>query len=208
MFIALGATMALYVALSLAVMGTLTVEEVTAAGPTALAKAAEPILGKAGYVIMVVAALLATSSTVNAGFYPANGASRDLVAKGQFPPLLAHPLGPHGTMGLLVTAGLTLVLAMLFDLSAIANLGNATALLLFLLSSAGHLRVIAETGANRALIILCIVVTAAALVYTAVTLIFPDPRTLASLVVFVAFSVGLDLVWKRMRGEQPAPVTL
>lgn len=206
MYIALAVTTALYVAIALAVFGTLTVGEVIASGGTALAKAAEPILGSAGYTIIVIAAILATSSSANAGLYPANGISRDLVAKGQFPPMLAHRVR-SGTVGLLVTGAMVVILAAIFDISAIANLGSAIALFGFLLVSIAHLRVVGETGANRWIIILGALVTAGAFLYFTATTILVDPVTLVALFAFLALAVILDLVWKRARGAQAAPAT-
>jgi amino acid transporter len=203
MYLALGVTMVLYVAVAVAVYGTLTPEEVQASGATALAKAAEPLLGQAGYTIMAVAALLATSSTVNAGLYPARGFSADLVTKGQFPPVLARQL-LGGNVGLLVTAALTLLLALLFNLSAIANMGSAAALLLFLLVSIAHLRVIHQTGARRWLILLGALVTGATLVYFTVTTVAKERATMIALIVFILLSVGADLVWKWARDTRAA----
>ena len=64
-------TTALYVAVSLGVFGTLTVDEVIAHGDTALAEAARPVLGDAGFAIMAIAALLATASSVNSNIFAA-----------------------------------------------------------------------------------------------------------------------------------------
>ena len=60
MYAALGVTTVLYVLISLGVFGTLTVEEVIGYGETAIAEAARPALGDAGFTMMAVAALLAT----------------------------------------------------------------------------------------------------------------------------------------------------
>lgn len=54
MYISLGFTMALYVALAVGVFGTLTVEEVIANADTALAVAALPIFGALGYTIDII----------------------------------------------------------------------------------------------------------------------------------------------------------
>ena len=201
MYIALGVTLALYVAIALSVYGTLTPEEVQASGATALAKAAEPLLGQAGYTIMVIAALLATSSSVNAGLYPARGFCGNLAAKGQFPPVMAREIR-GANVGLLVTAALTLALAVLFDLSAIANMGSAAALLVFLQVSIAHLRVVGETGAKRWLIVLGTVATAFTLVYFTVTTVAKDRATTIALVVFILLSVVADLVWKWARDRR------
>jgi amino acid transporter len=62
MYLALGATTLLYVAIAIGVFGTLTVDEVIRFGPRAIAEAARPTLGEAGYAAMAIAALLATAS--------------------------------------------------------------------------------------------------------------------------------------------------
>jgi L-asparagine transporter-like permease len=85
MYLALSIATIIYIAIALGVFGTLTVEKVIASGGTALAVAAEPALGKAGYWLMSVTALFATAGATNAGLYPAPGLSERLVETGQFP---------------------------------------------------------------------------------------------------------------------------
>jgi amino acid transporter len=195
MYMALGITTVLYIGVSLGVYGTLTPQEVQAAGATALAVAAEPILGQAGYLLMAFAALLATSSSVNAGLYPTNGFSVDLAAKGQVPALLARPVW-HGTGGLVVTAVLSAAIAAALDLSAIADVGSAMSLLVFLLISAAHLRVFDETGAKRSIILLGAAVTALTLVYFFVTVIVGQPVALVATLALLGLAVGVDFGWK------------
>ena len=57
-------TTVLYVLISFGVFGTLTVEEAIGYGETAIAEAARPTLGDAGFTMMAIAALLATASSV------------------------------------------------------------------------------------------------------------------------------------------------
>ena len=90
MFLALGIATVIYVAIALGVFGTLTVEKVIASGGTALAVAAQPTLGQAGYWLMSVTALFSTAGATNAGLYPAPGLSERLAETGQFPPLMAR----------------------------------------------------------------------------------------------------------------------
>jgi amino acid transporter len=206
MYIALGITTLLYVAIAIAVFGTLTQEQVTGYGDTAFAEAAKQIIGPAAAPLIVIAALLATSSSVNAGIYPANGLSIALAEKGQFPPVFARRVR-NGTVGLLINAGLILILTTIFDLSAIANLGSATALLGFLVVSIAHMRVLDETGANRWIIILGGIVTAATFVYFTATTIIGDWATTAALIIFLVLAVVLDLAWKWRRGPLPQPAT-
>jgi amino acid transporter len=69
-YLALGIATVVYVAVALGVFGTLTVQEVIASGGTALAVAAQPVLGTAGYWMMTVTALFATAGATNSGLYP------------------------------------------------------------------------------------------------------------------------------------------
>ena len=90
MYLALGVTSATYVLISLGVFGTLTVDEVTGFGETAIAEAARPTLGEAGFVMMAIAALLATASSVNATLYASGGLTTMLAKVGQFPPFFGR----------------------------------------------------------------------------------------------------------------------
>ena len=105
MYLALGIATVIYVAIALGVFGTLTVDKVISSGGTALAVAAEPALGRAGYWLMSVTALFATAGATNAGLYPAPGLSERLAETGQFPPLMARKLGGRASAGLLIEAG-------------------------------------------------------------------------------------------------------
>src|SRR5262245_3595073 len=104
MYLALSIATVIYIAIALGVFGTLTVEQVIASGGTALAVAAEPVLGGDGYWLMSVTALFATAGATNAGLYPAAGLSERLVETGQFPPVMARRLGGRLSAGLLIQA--------------------------------------------------------------------------------------------------------
>ncbi len=60
-YLALGITGVVYVLIAIGVFGTLTVAEVIEYGETAIAEAARPTLGDAGFVIMAIVALLSTA---------------------------------------------------------------------------------------------------------------------------------------------------
>jgi amino acid transporter len=199
MYLALGIATVIYVAVSLGVFGTLTVQEVIDSGGTALAVAAEPTLGRAGYWLMTVTALFATTGATNAGLYPAPGLCEHMVSTGQFPPALARRYGGRAPAGLLLTALIAIVLAAGFDLSAIASIGSAIALMVFALVSIAHLRVHEETGARLPMLVLAVATTVAVLITFALTTLVDEPGTAVAIVVIVALSIGLDLWTKRGR---------
>ena len=123
-YLALGIATVVYVAVALGVYGILTVDEVIASGGTALAVAAQPVLGAAGYWLMTVTALFATAGATNSGLYPATGLAEQMATVGQFPPAMGRRVGGRAPMGIVVTATAAIGLAIFFDLSAIASIGE------------------------------------------------------------------------------------
>jgi amino acid transporter len=208
MYLALGVTTVTYVLISLGVFGTLTVEEVVGYGETAIAEAARPALGDAGFTIMAVAALLATASSVLATLYASGGLTRMLAGVGQFPPFFGQSsrLGPNA--GMLITAAIVLVVSNLVDLSAIASVGSACSLVIFLLVGVAGYRVRSETGALGSIVLLGVAATAVVLVFFAVDTLRNAPQTFAAIVAIAALAVVLDTIWKRVRGAPEEPSEL
>ena len=200
MYLALGVTTVLYVLISLGVFGTLTVNEVVGYGETAIAEAARPSLGDAGFTMMAIAALLATASSVNATLYASGGLTSMLAEVGQFPGFFGRGsrLGPHA--GLLITAAIVLVVSNLVDLSAIASVGSACSLLIFLLVGVAGYRRRAETGSIAAIVLAAIAATATVLAFFAVDTLRNAPETFIAIVAIALLSVVLDFLWKRQRG--------
>jgi amino acid transporter len=199
MYLALGIATVIYIAIALGVFGTLTVGKVISSGGTALAVAAEPALGKAGYWLMSVTALFATAGATNAGLYPAAGLSERLAETGQFPPLMARRLGGRASAGLLIEAAACLVLAVVFKLDAIASIGSAVALLIFTFITAAHFRVRAETGASAAVLTVAIVAAGGVLLTFVFTTLIHEPASMVTLGAILVLSIALDFGWKRAR---------
>jgi amino acid transporter len=204
MYLALGITTALYILISIGVFGTLTVQEVIDNGETALAVAAKPALGEAGFVIMAIAALLATSSSVNANVYAAAGSTAKLAESGMFPPVFGQLARVGGTRGLVISVILVLLLANLVDLTSIASLGSVVALVIFLVTSIAAYRLRAETGSNPAVIIAAIALTVLVLVVFGVETLRTAPETFTAMIGILALATALDLVWSQIRGRRAA----
>jgi len=198
MYLSLIVTTTLYVAIAIGVFGMLTLDEVLAAGNTAIAAAAEPILGAAGFTIMTIAAVFSTSSAVNSQFFATTGVTEYLARIGQFPSVLGNKTGKYGNFGTAVSTVVVIVLTLLFDLSAIASIGSAVALLIFTMVGLAHLRLIGETGAKKWIVyvsILAVLVTL--VVFTFVTLV-DEPATALAMVAFIGLSLVIDRVWRKI----------
>ena len=203
-YLALAIATVVYVAVALGAFGTLTVDEVVESGGTALAVAAQPILGDAGYWLMSVTALFATAGATNSGLYPATGLCEHMASAGQFPPVLGRRFGNRAPAGILLTAAVAIGLSIGFSLTAIASIGSAVALIVFALVSAGHLRVRGETGASVWLLALAIASAVIVLVTFAFTTLVEEPATAVALLVILLMSSALDLGWKHRRPDSPA----
>ena len=192
MFLALGIALAVYVGISLGVFGTLTVDEVIASGPTAIAVAAEPTLGRFGFWLMSVTALFATSGATNSGLYPASGLCDELARTGEFPPFMGGRVANSAPTGLIVASAAVLVMVLAFDLSSIASIGSAVALTIFGLVTCAHLRVFRDTGAQRWLLVLGLSVIVITLVTFTFTTLVDELATMFALLGILVVSLALD----------------
>jgi len=110
-------------------------------------------------------------------------------------------------MGLVLTAVISIVLAVGFDLSAIASIGSAIALIVFALITSGHFRVRGETGANPLILGIAVGSTVVVLAAFTFTTLIDERATLIAMVVIVALSVVLDQWWKRSRDTTEPQLT-
>jgi amino acid transporter len=147
-FVSVGFVIVLYVAVAAVAIGNLAVPTIVQARDYALAVAARPFLGQAGFALIGAAALLSTASAINATLYGAARMSYILAKEGELPEILERNLWNRPIEGLLVTAGATLVCANLFDLSNIAMMGSTGFLLVFAAVNAANAQRARRTGAR------------------------------------------------------------
>ena len=204
MYQALGITMVVYILISIGVFGTLTVAQVIQYGERAIAEAARPALGDAGYTVMAVAALLSTAGATNATFYASGNLTGMLAQERLFPDFFGagSPLGRHA--GLLITGGLVLLIANLVDLSAIASVGSAVALMVFLLVGLAGYRLRRQTDSRIGLVLAAIAVNVVVLVSFAVDTWRTAPETFVAILGILVLAVVLD-GWTRSRARRATP---
>jgi amino acid transporter len=122
---------ALYILVAVVTIGNLPVSDIVDARDYALAAAAEPFLGEAGFRLIAVAALLSTASAINATLYGAARLSYIIAREGELPVVLEKRIWRKPVLGLLVTTGLTLLTANFLDLGSIATIGSGGFLVVF-----------------------------------------------------------------------------
>jgi peptidoglycan/LPS O-acetylase OafA/YrhL len=135
---------------------------------------------------------------------PKRGGFRLLAEQGFFPEFFGarSRLGPKA--GLIITTALVLVVANLVDLGAIASVGSAVSLMVFVLVAVAGYRRRADTQSNTLLVVPAIGVTAVVLAVFAVDTARNEPETFGAILAIAVVAILLDAVSRRP-GPRAAP---
>lgn len=185
LFISVTAVIAIYVLVSVTVLGNLSVADIVGAKDYALAAAAQPIMGDAGFTFISVAALFSTASAINATLFGGANVSYIMAKYGELPKIFERKIWVGGTGGLFLTAGMVLIFANFLPLESIAMLGSASFLLIYGAVNVGHLRLYRDTGANPWIILASTISCFAFLGILSYYLMVDAPVTLLLLVVVI-----------------------
>jgi amino acid transporter len=138
----------LYVLIAMVVVGSLPADRIAAAQDFALAEAATPSLGQLGFTLVGLTAVLATFSAINSTLYGAARLSYSIATEGELPVALEHKVW-NQPVGLLLTAGAALLLAISVDLASISTMASASFLMIFALVNLANFRTAREIGSSR-----------------------------------------------------------
>jgi amino acid transporter len=178
-------------------VGSLTIPQVRGASSYVLAEAARPSLGQAGFVLVAVAALLSTTSAINATLYGTARLSWTIARSGELPEAFDRKVWDRPVEGLLVTTGLTLVVANAFNLDSIALTGSAAFLIIFAVVNVAAVR-LATRRSQR----IVAVAAASACVASLVALILEErtqnPWGVVIVGGLVAVSFVIEAVYRRI----------
>ncbi len=144
----------IYVLVSVVALGNLPLPRLMEAGDYALAEAAKPFLGHAGYLLVTLGALFSISSALNATLYGGANIAYSLAKDGELPEFFERKSWFHAPEGLYLTAGLGLIFAISFGLNGIASITSAVFIVVYLFVLVSHFRLSEEVGGRRSLIVL------------------------------------------------------
>ena len=192
---------ALYVLVAIVTVGSVPEERIAEAQDYALAEAARPALGQAGFVCVAVSALLATLSAINATIYGGARLGYTLATDREMPPVLARRVWRRPVMGVLVVALLSALLANLVELTEIATLASAGFLLVFAAVNASALRLGPAIGARRWIAGLGMLACLGALGVLLAHAADESPVAVWLFVAFVTGALGFELVLCRILGR-------
>jgi len=199
--LAIGIVIALYAAIAAVVVGSLSAQEITAAQDFALAEATSASLGRAGFVMVAVSAVLATFSAINATLYGAARLSFTLATVGELP--AGFRRAPwHQPIGLHITATIGLAIAVALPLASISSISSSIFLVVFAVVNAAAVRSAADARVSRPIAGAGAVACLGSLVVLTVSSARDDPVALAVLVVLVTTALVAE---RRVLRHRRAP---
>jgi len=187
----------LYVLVAVVSVGSLPVASLVHARDYALAEAARPALGAAGFTMIGIAAMLSTASAINATLYGSARMTYTIAKSRELPAQLERPIWNRPLEGLLITAGSTIALANVLDLNSISTMGSAGFLIVFATVNAAEARTARQRGSAPWISVLAAAACAGAL---AALVAKSTAGAVTVLVAMVALSLGIEATFRRVSG--------
>ncbi len=202
--LSVGIVIVLYVAISAVVVGSLTADEISAAADFALAEAAASSLGRAGFFLVGISAVLATFSAINATLYGAARLSFTIATEGELPATFRNRYWEQ-PVGLHLTAVAGAAIAVGLPLASISSLSSSIFLVVFAFVNLTAAKAGRDIGARRVVCVAGAVLAVASFVVLTIQNIGEDPL---SLVVLAALAGGALLLERRLLQPGRSPFAL
>jgi amino acid transporter len=193
---AVGFVILLYILIAVVTVGTLPVDKIVEARDYALAEAARPFLGKTGFLLIAVAAMLSTASAINATLYGSARLSYVIAKDGELPSILEKKMWDEPIEGLLITSGVTLFVANLVDLSSISISGSIGFLLIFAAINGANVKLAKETGSKSWLSLLGVVLCLGALFCLLWQTALSSPHQLWIPVAMIGIAFSIEAIFR------------
>jgi len=155
--------MVFYTLIIIVVLGHMTFAEVEASKGYTLSAAAEIFMGRFGFVLLAVGAILATASAINAGLFGASKLPLMLAKAHEAQEVYETEVKGRYPVGLFVITALVLLIANFLNLHSLSAATSTGFILVFLMVNVASARLAPVTGAKRWICITGAAVCAAAL---------------------------------------------
>lgn len=183
-------------------MGSLSTDQIIAAKEYALAAAAKPFMGQAGFSLIAIAALLSTASALNATLYGTSRLSFMIAKSGELPAALEKKIWNQPIEGLLITSGLTLIMANTFDLSGISTMGSSGFLLIFAAVNFANVRLYRRTHSYRWISLLGTVACLAAVIVLLAQTAQTNSHNLWVVVLMVGLAFSIEALYRSVTNRE------
>ena len=192
-------TIAVYVLVALVAVGNLTAQDIQRYQEYALAVAARPFLGEAGFLLIGLAALLSTASAINATLFGTARLGMVMATDEALPKVFGFRTQRKRIpwASLLAITAVTLAFVNVADLSMIASFASATFLLIFAAINLSALRLRRRIAIRAAVPLAGLVLAAGSWGALCLYLWRTEPATLGSLGLLYAAVVAAELLFSR-----------
>lgn len=140
----------LYIIIAAITVGSLEFSQIATAQDYVLAEAAKPMLGKIGFTVITIAALISTFSAINASLYGGSRVNYEIAEDDELPKEFTRKLW-NQPIGLLITAIATLVLVNTLKLESISTAGSVGFLLIFAVVNYTGYKLSNEIGGKKSI---------------------------------------------------------
>ena len=143
-------TIVIYILVSLVAVGNLLPDEISRFKEYALAVAAKPFLGKSGFILIGLGALLSTASAINATLFGTARLGMVMAQESELPQVFSHKERTKDIpyVSLLFITALTLLFVNITDLTIISSFASSTFLLIFAAINLSAIRLRNRIGIN------------------------------------------------------------
>jgi amino acid transporter len=192
----------LYVLISMVTLGNLSIAKIVSSRDYALAEAARPFLGWFGFRLIAFAAVLSTSSAINATLYGAARLSYTIAKDGELPEILEKRVWNQPLEGLFITSAVTLIIANIMDLSSISTVGSVGFLIIFAAVNLGNFKLRKQTRSAGWISLSGFVACLGALTAIIWQTMLADPARLAILAIIIFISLTIEVAYRVVRGRK------
>ncbi len=185
----------LYILIAIITVGSVSFDKIAKAQEYVLAVAAEPMLGKAGFVIIGITALISTFSAINVSLYGGSRVNYELAEDDE----LSHEFTTkfwNQPIGLLIIALLTLTVANVFNLESISTSGSAGFLLIFGLVNFANYKLAKKVNSSKVLAMIGFLLCMTALVALLVQQFDTNPTGALIGISIIIVSFILEWIYK------------
>ncbi len=188
----------LYFLISIVTVGSVPESQLLSAKDYALAEAAKPALGQAGFIIVAIAALLSTFSAINATIYGNARLGYFLAKDGELPQKLAKLKNGIPDDGVIATVLFSLIVANSINLNEISIIGSASFLLIFSIVNFAAYKLSSQIASSKLITLLATVASLVALSTLLIHTYTNNPRAIIIFISFIAISVLFELSYGKI----------
>jgi hypothetical protein len=152
-----------YVLIIIVVLGHMSFGAVSASRDYTLSAAAELFMGRSGFVLLAVGAILATASAINAGLFGASKLPLMLAKVNEAPPIYLREFRGRHPAGLIVISVLVLLIVNFLDLHSLSAAASTGFIVIFLTVNVANARLAGVTGSRRRIPVIAAIVCFVAL---------------------------------------------